>query len=94
MGAQDHIRAYQAGKLELVPGCNLEQSLESTVMGALNRIRNEASEARAAAGRGCRCVRKMLMSSKSATRLHRHLQWELSRVGGRLLSGNWVHKRT
>ena len=48
-GAQDHIRAYQAGKLELVPGCNLEQSLESTVMGALNRIRNEASEARAAA---------------------------------------------
>lgn len=45
--AQDHIRAFQQGKLELVAGCNLEESLESHVMGVLNRIRNEASEARA-----------------------------------------------
>ena len=43
---QDHISAFQLGKLELVPGCNLEESLESHVMGVLNRIRNEASEAR------------------------------------------------
>lgn len=45
-GRQDHIAAFKAGKLELVPGCNLEESLESHVMGVLNRIRNEASEAR------------------------------------------------
>ena len=37
-------------------GCNLEQSLESTVMGALNRIRNEASEVHAAACGGCHCT--------------------------------------
>ncbi len=53
---QDHIAAFKAGKLELVPGCNLEESLESHVMGVLNRIRNEASEARPCAAPAMRIL--------------------------------------
>ena len=38
------IGQYKAGKLELQPGCNLEQSLETLVTGKLNAIRETASQ--------------------------------------------------
>lgn len=37
-----HIQAYKKGKLELQPGCNAAQTLESAVMGELNQIREAA----------------------------------------------------
>lgn len=45
---QDLIRQYQRGKLELQPGCNAEQSLETLVTGKLNTIRETASKVHAA----------------------------------------------
>ncbi|EIE19808.1 beta and beta-prime subunits of DNA dependent RNA-polymerase [Coccomyxa subellipsoidea C-169] len=41
---QDKIAEYKSGKLALLAGCNEEQSLEQSVMGVLNRIRNTASD--------------------------------------------------
>ena len=41
---QDLIVQYQLGKLELQPGCNAEQSLETLVTGKLNTIRETASK--------------------------------------------------
>lgn len=41
---QDLILQYQRGKLELQPGCNAEQSLETLVTGKLNTIRETASK--------------------------------------------------
>ena len=35
---------FQRGKLELQPGCNAEQSLETLVTGKLNTIRETASK--------------------------------------------------
>ena len=43
---QDLILQYQRGKLELQPGCNAEQSLETLVTGKLNTIRETASKVR------------------------------------------------
>ena len=43
---QAKIAEYKSGKLTLLPGCNEEQSLEQSVMGVLNRIRNTASDVR------------------------------------------------
>lgn len=37
-----HIQAYKKGKLELQPGCNAAQTLESAVTGELNKIREAA----------------------------------------------------
>lgn len=37
-----HIQAYNKGKLELQPGCNAAQTLESSVTGELNKIREAA----------------------------------------------------
>lgn len=39
-----YISQYRAGKLQLQPGCNLEQSLEAEVTGVLNNIREEAGK--------------------------------------------------
>ncbi len=47
IGPQDKIAEYKSGKLALLAGCNEEQSLEQSVMGVLNRIRNTASDVRA-----------------------------------------------
>ncbi|CAL8471480.1 g11022 [Coccomyxa elongata] len=41
---QAKIAEYKTGKLTLLAGCNEEQSLEQSVMGVLNRIRNTASD--------------------------------------------------
>ncbi len=43
---QKKIAQYRTGKLQLLPGCDEEQSLEHAVMGVLNRIRNTASDVR------------------------------------------------
>ncbi len=43
---QAKIAEYKTGKLTLLAGCNEEQSLEQSVMGVLNRIRNTASDVR------------------------------------------------
>lgn len=43
---QKKIAQYRAGKLQLLPGCDEEQSLEHAVMGVLNRVRNTASDVR------------------------------------------------
>lgn len=40
----NHIDAYNSGKLTLQPGCNASQSLEAMVMGELNRIREDAGK--------------------------------------------------
>lgn len=37
-----HIQLYKKGKLELQPGCNAAQTLESAVTGELNKIREAA----------------------------------------------------
>ena len=37
------IAQYKAGKLELQPGCNMDESLEALVTGSLNGIRDTAS---------------------------------------------------
>ncbi|KAK9796706.1 hypothetical protein WJX73_006743 [Symbiochloris irregularis] len=41
---EDLIAQYNAGKLELQAGCNMEESLESLVTGKLNAIRETASQ--------------------------------------------------
>jgi len=41
-----HIQAYKKGKLELQPGCNAVQTLESAVKGELNKIREAAGNVR------------------------------------------------
>lgn len=38
------IAQYRQGKLELQPGCNMEESLEALVTGKLNAIRETASQ--------------------------------------------------
>ncbi|KAL2614065.1 hypothetical protein R1flu_025757 [Riccia fluitans] len=40
----NHIDAYNKGKLTLQPGCNASQSLEAMVMGELNKIREDAGK--------------------------------------------------
>lgn len=37
-----HIQLFKMGKLELQPGCNAAQTLESSVTGELNKIREAA----------------------------------------------------
>jgi DNA-directed RNA polymerase III subunit RPC1 len=37
-----HIQLFKKGKLELQPGCNAAQTLESSVTGELNKIREAA----------------------------------------------------
>ncbi|KAK9819626.1 hypothetical protein WJX72_000381 [[Myrmecia] bisecta] len=41
---QDYIRQYAKGQLQLLSGCNMEQSLESSVTGILNGIREKAAQ--------------------------------------------------
>lgn len=54
----DFIAAYDKGELTPQPGCNAEESLEASVTGVLNNIREQAAKARlecvrmARAGRG------------------------------------------
>jgi hypothetical protein len=46
---QRKIAQYKTGKLQLLAGCDEEQSLEHAVMGVLNRVRNTASDVRSQA---------------------------------------------
>lgn len=41
---QELIASYKLGKLQLMPGCDEEQSLEHEILGVLNQIRTTASE--------------------------------------------------
>lgn len=41
---QDLIKSYEDGKLEQLPGKNLEESLEFKILERLNKLRNEAGE--------------------------------------------------
>lgn len=43
---QELIASYKTGKLQLMPGCDEEQSLEHEILGVLNQIRTTASEVR------------------------------------------------
>ena len=45
---QELIASYKLGKLQLMPGCDEEQSLEHDILGVLNQIRTTASEVRSA----------------------------------------------
>ncbi|CAI6093916.1 hypothetical protein V2G26_016941 [Clonostachys chloroleuca] len=38
----DLIEKFKAGKLEKAPGCNIEQTLENSISGALNKVRQQA----------------------------------------------------
>ena len=42
--AQELIASYRMGKLQLMPGCDEDQSLEHEILGVLNQIRTTASE--------------------------------------------------
>lgn len=44
MHSQELIASYKLGKLQLMPGCDEEQSLEHEILGVLNQIRTTASE--------------------------------------------------
>ena len=41
---QELIASYRMGKLQLMPGCDEDQSLEHEILGVLNQIRTTASE--------------------------------------------------
>ncbi len=41
---QELIASYRMGKLQLMPGCDEDQSLELEILGVLNQIRTTASE--------------------------------------------------
>lgn len=41
---QDYIQQYAKGLLQLQPGCNMEESLETLVTGVLNNIREQAAK--------------------------------------------------
>ena len=41
---QELIASYKMGKLQLMPGCDEDQSLELEILGVLNQIRTTASE--------------------------------------------------
>lgn len=41
---EELIAQYKSGKLELQAGCNMEESLETSVTGKLNAIRETASQ--------------------------------------------------
>lgn len=41
-----HIQLYNKGKLALQPGCNAAQTLESSITGELNKIREAAGNVR------------------------------------------------
>ncbi len=45
---QELIASYKLGKLQLMPGCDEEQSLEHEILGVLNQIRTTASEVKPA----------------------------------------------
>lgn len=42
--AGQYIQEYRKGQLKLQPGCNAEQSLEASVTGVLNNIREAAAK--------------------------------------------------
>ena len=46
---QELIASYRVGKLQLMPGCDEDQSLELEILGVLNQIRTTASEVMPAA---------------------------------------------
>ena len=46
---QELIASYRMGKLQLMPGCDEDQSLELEILGVLNQIRTTASEVMPAA---------------------------------------------
>lgn len=41
---QGYIQQYAKGQLQLHPGCNMEESLETVVTGVLNNIREQAAK--------------------------------------------------
>lgn len=41
---QDYIQQYAKGQLQLQPGCDMEESLETLVTGVLNNIREQAAK--------------------------------------------------